>query len=455
MTSAAAPRLQIASASGLSLLGRWFLYLVSFGAFFIAEQFSLTYSTVRLRDESVVASSITSGAGGGGIRPVVFLVLGGIGALFWVLRRPGVKVSLRGALPWLLMGFIVFATLSIMWGEDSSLVIRRVGAFILLSMGAYGFAHRFTNQDVMRFTMGLGGLMVVVGFLAEVALGSFQPWVAGYRFYGIDHANNTGVVAAMVALAAIALGSTTGRRKFFWTIATIVLAFLILTKSRAAALGFVVGFWAWWFLGSESRVRTAALSILVAALVVPLILMVFEANAIHMQAQSTLMMGRKEDAETLQTFTGRLPLWEMLFSRYIDARPLLGYGYDSFWNAQHVLQVSMDQGWAIYFAHSGYVDTMLNLGVVGTALLVLIMVASGLRAYRFYRETQDRSWLFMVAIILLVIATSFFDTIIFAGTIRSFIVMIIMARLILVENDAWAAVPESPDAMTRYASAQA
>lgn len=455
MTSTAAPRLQSASVSGLGLLGRWLLYLVSFGAFFVAEQFSLTYSSVRLRDESVVASSITSGAGGGGMRPVVFVALAALGGLFWMLRRPGVKASLRGVLPWLLMAFIIFATLSITWGEDSGLVMRRTAAFILLCLAAYGFAHRLTNQDVMRFTLGVGGMMVVIGFLAELALGTFRPWEVGYRFYGIDHANNTGVILAMVALAAIALGSTTGRRKLFWTVAAIALAFLILSKSRAAALGFAVGFWAWWFLGSESKVRTAALSLLAAALIVPVILMVFEVNAIHMQAQSTLMMGRKEDAETLQTFTGRLPLWEMLFSRYIDARPLLGYGYDSFWNARHVLQVSMDQGWAIYFAHSGYVDTMLNLGMIGTALLVLIMIASGWRAHRFYRETQDRSWLFMVSIILLVIATSFFDTIIFAGTIRSFIVMIVLARLILVESEAWAAAPASIEEMPRYASARA
>jgi exopolysaccharide production protein ExoQ len=76
------------------------------------------------------------------------------------------------------------------------------------------------------------------------------------------------------------------------------------------------------------------------------------------------------------TLTGRSIIWD--FAQYeIARRPLLGWGYQSFWLVPD--SPSMDApGWVAMMpnAHNGYYDTLLELGYVGLAFLILFIVAT-------------------------------------------------------------------------------
>jgi exopolysaccharide production protein ExoQ len=64
--------------------------------------------------------------------------------------------------------------------------------------------------------------------------------------------------------------------------------------------------------------------------------------------------------------------------------PLIGAGYESFWSGERLIQIwtRMGEGsGGIVQAHNGYIDTYLNLGILGLALL-LIGVLSGLLKVR-------------------------------------------------------------------------
>jgi exopolysaccharide production protein ExoQ len=73
------------------------------------------------------------------------------------------------------------------------------------------------------------------------------------------------------------------------------------------------------------------------------------------------------------TLTGRTGIWDELFR--MTANPLLGTGFESFWlgtRAEHL--------WDMYYfhpnqAHNGYIETYINLGWVGVALLLLVVVS--------------------------------------------------------------------------------
>ena len=46
-----------------------------------------------------------------------------------------------------------------------------------------------------------------------------------------------------------------------------------------------------------------------------------------------------------KSLTGRMPIWTELM-RYVDRRPLTGYGYESFWTAENIEDLSGYDGMA-------------------------------------------------------------------------------------------------------------
>lgn len=74
------------------------------------------------------------------------------------------------------------------------------------------------------------------------------------------------------------------------------------------------------------------------------------------------------------TLTGRIPLWKAVIP-YIQERPLLGYGYRSFWLMTFgpSLNVWEIVGWKAPHAHNGYIDLWLQLGIVGLILCLIFI----------------------------------------------------------------------------------
>jgi exopolysaccharide production protein ExoQ len=66
------------------------------------------------------------------------------------------------------------------------------------------------------------------------------------------------------------------------------------------------------------------------------------------------------------TLTGRVPLWGVVLDAAAN-RPVLGYGYGAFWldwNTQ-VNAILKAVNWHLGGSHNGYLDMVLELGVVG------------------------------------------------------------------------------------------
>ena len=105
------------------------------------------------------------------------------------------------------------------------------------------------------------------------------------------------------------------------------------------------------------------------------------------------MLGRAE--ETGSSLTGRLPLWEDL-SVYLSQNPIKGYGFGAFWTPKHIYEIAVSQQWVISEAHSSYLDTALQLGIIGMVLFAAIGIGTFLFAAFLSRVTQDPAYLFLV-----------------------------------------------------------
>jgi O-antigen ligase len=76
-----------------------------------------------------------------------------------------------------------------------------------------------------------------------------------------------------------------------------------------------------------------------------------------------------------ETLYGRLELWRKLVA--MAGNPFLGMGYNTFFQGERLTVLWADYWWRPTQAHNGYVETYLNLGLIGVALLALLIVAGG------------------------------------------------------------------------------
>jgi O-antigen ligase len=112
------------------------------------------------------------------------------------------------------------------------------------------------------------------------------------------------------------------------------------------------------------------------------------------------------------TFTGRTFIWD--FANYeIARRPLLGWGYQSFWlvgpDAPSIVEAP---GWikTMPTAHNGYYDTMLETGYVGFAFLVIFIIATLHAIGRVADRDPARAWV-MLSFVLYFIIYNFVESI--------------------------------------------
>lgn len=411
---------------------RWPAFLVLFGLFFVGEGYDLFYAANAVIDERAAISSIAAASAGSGssLRPIAFAALALFGAVCWMLRPASRPSASDGWFIFLIVAFLGYATLSVTWADDFDLVLRRVIVLALYCVAAFGVAQRFSNQDLILFAFVIGVLAAVLGLFGEIASGTFTPWFPEYRFYGIMHANTLGGILAIFVLSALTLARIMPRGRFFFIVAALLgFGLLVMTKSRGAAAAAVIAIWLFALLGARSKRKVVWLSVLGLCLAVPLFGLIL-GDQLDNMARSTVLMGR--DAASPETLTGRLPLWGYLIDRYVGERPFFGHGFNGFWTPQHVLNVSDSQDWLILTAHSGYVSLLLELGVLGLALVAIIVAMAIHRSYRNFRMSGDRAWLFMCAVLVWAIVNSVFEVVIMEPTLRNFICFLIFAKLALV-----------------------
>jgi O-antigen ligase len=92
----------------------------------------------------------------------------------------------------------------------------------------------------------------------------------------------------------------------------------------------------------------------------------------------TPALGREE------TFTGRTWIWEAVIPEF-KRMPWLGHGFQSFWTTERRAMV-----FGMPYAHNGYLDILLELGVVGLALYTAWVLSSVAKLRRML--AQDLDW---------------------------------------------------------------
>jgi len=266
-----------------------------------------------------------------------------------------------------------FAGLSVLWAFKPATSFTRftqeamvITSIVLPAMLAGG------RVDLMRgvtlcfsIAVFLNVLFLFTNSEADIHhLGGYQGYFLGKNYLGE-------FAAPALLLALHEAISTRGRRGVGIIVAAMAIVLLIMSGSKTA---FAVAFIAPCLASAVLFIRKyGRVSIAVVLLTIPLGYIVLNQISpnINTGRLSYMMYGDS-------TFTGRTIIWDFA-QREIDRRPLLGWGYQSFW------LVGLDgpsitdaPGFVKNMpnAHNGYYDTQLEVGYVGFTLLIAFVLST-------------------------------------------------------------------------------
>jgi exopolysaccharide production protein ExoQ len=115
--------------------------------------------------------------------------------------------------------------------------------------------------------------------------------------------------------------------------------------------------------------------------------------------------------------SGRVLIWD--FAQFeIARRPLLGWGYQSFWLVgPDAPSITEAPGWVknMPSSHNGYLDTVVELGYAGLVSLIIVIFTTLYAIGRVQNREPARAWL-LLTIALYIIITNFIET----GWMRGF-----------------------------------
>jgi O-antigen ligase len=287
---------------------------------------------------------------------VLILVAPHLPAIAAVARRNWVIALLAALLP-----------LSAVWSQVPRQTIRN-GFYSVVDVGfVFYLTSRFSPAQLMRLMVMLAAAVLVgSAFLVVAVPGSGLDNMEGRSAWQglLVGKNNCAMAFNFLLMPVLYVHLKAGWERF----------------ARIALIGGIVGFIAMsqsrtgWVLCAVNLLLWSGFSFLVrmrkrdAVLIVAL-------GGIATIVGATVLAGQFESVTALigkdATLTGRTEIWAPLgFS--IMKRPLLGYGYSTFWtgiDGESGL-VALSVGWVASYAHNGYLEVALQLGLVGLGFIV-------------------------------------------------------------------------------------
>jgi exopolysaccharide production protein ExoQ len=289
---------------------------------------------------------------------------------------PTVRIALKQKA---VLAFAVLAFLSALWSQDPLLTLRKATLMFISFAFAWFFATYYSPADQMRLLLGAG----VVAALASTAMVLLLPEygiATGGEWKGVfGHKNHLGLGIFFLFSALPFCRVLNGRRLLTLALQAILPIGLILLSQSRTALIMTAVLIAVRILGpyvaSRSRdqlpfvLYTATFGTVVAVLATTL----GREIILPMLGRETTLSGRTEHWAVLAPFAFR-HLW-------------LGYGYNAFWTgAGDSLRVMNLIGGGMKGSDSGYVDTMLQFGLVGMGMLLVLLVVCVQDFARLFRK---------------------------------------------------------------------
>ncbi len=319
---------------------------------------------------------------------IIFLGLYLITFFLIILRWRKVLLTLyQGGLIWLLIGFTIS---SIIWSFTPNLTSNRLIALCGTALFSLYFSSRYTIKEqleIIGWTMGIGAILSLIFAVALPAYGQMTGIHNGLWRGIYYNKNGMGKIMGIGTVIFLILAQRKGNSQWIcWGLSALSLFLLVMSKASSPLLNLGIVMMAF-FLLQILRWQYA--------LMVPVIAGISLAGV---AIQAAMISNADTIAETFgkdMTFTGRTDLWPLVIDK-IQEQLWVGYGFGAFWNGldgpSRYVWSSID--FAAPNAHNGYLDLLLELGVVGFALYALQFFVCLLNSMAYVRfdRTADGLW---------------------------------------------------------------
>lgn len=304
-----------------------------------------------------------------------------------------------------LLIFIIFCCISIMWSVDSALTLRRSISLIGSVLFAYYVVFVIGFRFFVKVLIHVMVLTIFISFIFALFFKSYGVhndfFYAGAWKGAFLHKNLLGRESAIFcSIFFILFLFETHTRKYYY------LMFVFLSFVLVVMAGSVTGILSTLFalslsyvmykISTDSLIRYHLL-----IFVIPLFFLVFIS---FIDVDFILSLFGRDSS-----FTGRDLLWETI-SEEVSSRPLLGFGYQSFWSSGFGEYVSVIVGYRVVHAHSGYYETLLSLGYVGVFVVAFMYLFFVYLNFELYLKRHIFELNFSFLIVVLIITTSISDS---------------------------------------------
>ena len=369
-----------------------------------------------------------------GTAQTLCLLVGGL----WLMQHFSVNLLTRY---WVVIAYLVTLVLATYGTTDPIYVTLQVvslAAIIIFGIAYFESRNKRPSEQTTNTTL-ITTTVVMYGAIAWLSLVAAHYWPS-IAYQDIDAGNITGIQtrfrglfsqAGMMGTAAGLLVVLTlfGLRRFLPKLIFVLpgLICLAMTASRTYWVASVVAVgltgWSYYKRGRIWIFAATAAGLFVVATVA----------AFDIQFD-TKGVGKTVRVKSVSNLAGRLELWERAFKAF-KAHPYLGYGFTagavglmgdeearSGAIAESPALLSRDMGRTTM--HNGYVQSLLDSGVVGTAFYVLVIVVS-IRA--FYKYDSQKAFPAEFAALIFLAIANLSENAIYSASVFSSILFWIFA----------------------------
>jgi len=287
----------------------------------------------------------------------------------------------------LLLLLLALALVSATWSDEKAFTFRR--SLVLIASTCFGvyLGSRYTMREILRLVCIAGIIAAIASYLLiwrKPDLGISSGVTEG-DWQGIFSQKNT--LGRFMALEVLFffIGAIAEKkwRGLYIVGGLFCLPLLIMAKDATALLSVPLLFAClllFQMARRRSLVKMVALISAVSATAAGIVFLI-----IIEPRKLLLMMGKDT------TFSGRTDIWAMVWQKFLD-RPWFGYGYSAFWmgkDGKQSADIWEALHWSVPHSHNGFLDVLVQVGVVGLALFFVGYAVFFWKALRCARASKS------------------------------------------------------------------
>jgi O-antigen ligase len=280
--------------------------------------------------------------------------------------------------------FLISMAASISWSSEPMLSFKRFVALVSVVFFAGFIAYNYSLERIAFLfgcVIGAAALMGLIFALLRPDIAFISGGIRDGAFRGIFPEKNAGArlnaIAILLLLPMIRQRNLLAMLYGFFALVAIGLA------QSATAIALVIAgtaSYAYFLTLIRLRINRSVLAFLGATVV-------FFLLCLFLYANYTLLL---ELVGRDPTLTDRTLIWDLLWP-LIDERMLKGYGFGAFWASAEADAFITRWGY-IGNAHSGYIETLLNGGLIQLVALLLLFTEALIKRYRAITADQSASF---------------------------------------------------------------